>query len=54
MSQKKSVLLQLDPDIQASSFDALVAIDAGVDVLLSRSGVQESHVASLVHGMIFT
>lgn len=54
MSQKKSVLLQLDPDIQASSFDALVAIDAGVDVLLSRSGVQESHVAPLVHGLIFT
>ena len=30
---KRKVLLQLDVDPQASSFDALVAIDAGVDAV---------------------
>ena len=51
---KPRILIQLDPDSQASSFDAVVAIDAEVDHLLQYSGVQPSDVESLVHGAIFT
>ncbi len=53
MSDPK-VLLQLDPDKQASSFDALVAIDAGVDQLLQYALVEPGDVATLVHGAMFT
>ena len=36
----KKVLLQLDTEEYPSPFDAIVAHDAGVDVLLSRAGVK--------------
>ena len=48
------ILLQLDTDPQASSFDAIVALDAGVDHLLTYHGVTPNAVAGLVHGAIFT
>jgi len=48
------ILIQLDPDPQASTFDAVVAIDAGVDQLICRSAVQVEQVAGLIHGAIFT
>ncbi len=48
------ILIQLDPDKQASSFDAIVAADAGVDHLLQYSLVEPSDVAALVHGAMFT
>jgi methylenetetrahydrofolate/methylenetetrahydromethanopterin dehydrogenase (NADP+) len=48
------ILLQLDPDPHASVFDAVVAIDAGVDRLLQYSRVEPSQVQALVHGAIFT
>ncbi|GIW95303.1 MAG: MtdA bifunctional protein [Pirellulaceae bacterium] len=48
------MLIQLDSDPQASTFDAIVAVDAGVDQLLTRSGVRPNEVAPLVHGAIFT
>lgn len=51
---KAKVLLQLDPDPQASVFDAVVAIDAGIDQLLTRHRVEPSQVRDLVHGAIFT
>ena len=37
MLDKKKVLLQIDTDVHASSFDSIVAIDAGVDVVLPFS-----------------
>ncbi|MFN9343110.1 MAG: NAD(P)-dependent methylenetetrahydromethanopterin dehydrogenase [Planctomycetota bacterium] len=51
---KPKVLLQLDVDPQASSFDAFVAIDAGVEHLLQYPNVNRENVISLVHGAIFT
>ena len=51
---KPKILIQVDPDQRASSFDSIVAIDSGVDHLLVHSGVDESEVESLVHGAIFT
>ncbi len=54
MSQKPKILIQLDPDKHASAFDAVVAVDAGVDQLLQYSNVAVSDVRNLVHGSIFT
>jgi methylenetetrahydrofolate/methylenetetrahydromethanopterin dehydrogenase (NADP+) len=48
------VLIQLDTDSHASVFDAMVAIDSGVDHLLQYSAVDEESVVSLVHGAMFT
>ena len=50
----KKVLLQLDCDPQPSTFDAIVAVDAGADVLLRHGGVTVENVVSLVHGGMFT
>ncbi len=54
MSRKSKVLIQIDPDLHASTFDSIVAIDSGVDHLLIRSGVTATDVQALVHGAIFT
>jgi hypothetical protein len=51
---KKNVLIQLDGDAHASSFDAVTAIDAGVDRLLPYSGVVPEDVEGIVHGAMFT
>ena len=48
------VLIQLDPDPQPSTFDALVAIDAGVDHLLRHHAVSDDQVRDLVFGGMFT
>ncbi|MFL5850395.1 MAG: NAD(P)-dependent methylenetetrahydromethanopterin dehydrogenase [Solirubrobacteraceae bacterium] len=50
----KKVLLQLDTDQHPSPFDAIVAQDAGVDVLLSYGGVTPEAVQGLVQGAFFT
>jgi hypothetical protein len=50
----KKVLLQLDTDQHPSPFDAIVAHDAGVDVLLSQGGVTPEAVRDLVQGAFFT
>ncbi|MFM9025325.1 MAG: methylene-tetrahydromethanopterin dehydrogenase N-terminal domain-containing protein [Planctomycetaceae bacterium] len=50
----KRVLLQLDCDPQPSTFDAVVAVDAGVDVLLRHGGVTPENAVPLVHGVMFT
>ena len=50
----KKVLLQLDTDPHPSPFDAIVAYDAGVDVLLSHGGVTPEDVQDLVQGAFFT
>lgn len=48
------ILLQLDTDLMPSTFDAVVAIDAGVDHLLRHGGVTPENVTPLVHGAMFT
>jgi len=48
------VLLQLDTDRHASVFDAVVAIDAGVDHLLRHADVAPDAVRDLVYGLMFT
>ncbi len=50
----KRILLQFDTDVHASSFDAVTALDASVDHLLSYSQVNSTNVVSLVQGAIFT
>lgn len=54
MESPKKILLQLDCDPQPSTFDAVVAVDAGADVLLRHGGVTPTNVVSLVHGAMFT
>jgi hypothetical protein len=51
---KQKILLQLDSDKHPSVFDAVVAVDAGIDRLLQYGDVSEEEVESLVHGCIFT
>jgi hypothetical protein len=51
---KPKILVQLDPDPQASVFDSVVAIDAGVDHLLRHGGVTVADVRGLVYGTMFT
>ncbi|MGI9472491.1 MAG: NAD(P)-dependent methylenetetrahydromethanopterin dehydrogenase [Rubripirellula sp.] len=48
------ILIQLDSDPQPSSFDSVVAIDAGVEHLLRYGGVQVTSFVPLVHGAMFT
>lgn len=50
----KKVLLQLDTDEYPSPFDAIVAHDADVDVLLSHGGVKPEAVRGLVQDAFFT
>ena len=51
---KPKVLIQIDLDKHASSFDSLVAIDCGIDHLLTHSQVDEGELTSLIHGAMFT
>jgi methylenetetrahydrofolate/methylenetetrahydromethanopterin dehydrogenase (NADP+) len=50
----KKVLVQLDTDPHPSPFDAIVAYDAGIDVLLSHGSVAPDEVKDLVQGAFFT
>jgi hypothetical protein len=50
----KNILLQLDTDEHPSPFDAIVAHDAGVDVLLAHGGVTPEVVRGLVQDAFFT
>lgn len=54
MNQPAKILLQLDSDPQPSAFDAVVAIDSGVDFLLRHGSVTPDNVRDLVYGAIFT
>jgi methylenetetrahydrofolate/methylenetetrahydromethanopterin dehydrogenase (NADP+) len=49
----KKVLLQLDTEEHPSPFDAIVAQDAGVDVLLSHGGIEPDVVRGLVQDAFF-
>lgn len=50
----RRILIQFDCDDQPSTFDAVVAVDAGADVLLRHGRVSPDNVVGLVHGAIFT
>jgi methylenetetrahydrofolate/methylenetetrahydromethanopterin dehydrogenase (NADP+) len=50
----KKILLQLDTDEHPSPFDAIVAQDADVDVLLSHGRVKAEEVRALVQDAFFT
>jgi hypothetical protein len=50
----KKVLLQLDTEDHPSPFDAIVAHDAGVDVLLSHSNVKPESAKALAQDAFFT
>jgi hypothetical protein len=54
MSDKRTILVQLDTDPLPSVFDRVAAVDAGVDHLFSYGGVTPENVMALVHGCIFT
>jgi hypothetical protein len=53
-STKPTILVQLDTDPQPSVFDAVVAVDAGVDHLFRHGGVTPKTVRDLVYGCLFT
>jgi methylenetetrahydrofolate/methylenetetrahydromethanopterin dehydrogenase (NADP+) len=50
----KKILIQLDTDEHPSTFDAIVAHDADVDVLLRYGGVEPGAVRGLVQSAFFT
>jgi hypothetical protein len=50
----KTILIQFDTDPLPSTFDRVVAVDAGVDELFSYGGITPENVETLVHGAIFT
>ncbi len=50
----KTILIQLDTDPLPSSFDRVVAVDAGAEEIFSYGGVTPENVEPLVHGAIFT
>jgi hypothetical protein len=54
MSDKRTILLQLDTDARPSVFDRVVAIDAGADEVFSYGRVTPETLQPLVHGAIFT
>lgn len=54
MSDKSTILVQLDTDPLPSVFDRVVAVDAGAQHVFSYGGVTPQNVAPLVHGCIFT
>jgi hypothetical protein len=53
-AEKPTILVQLDTDAQPSVFDAVVAVDAGVDHLFRHGQVRPETVRDLVFGTLFT
>ena len=54
MSEKATILVQLDTDPLPSVFDRVVAVDTGAAHVFSYGGVRPDNVMPLVHGCIFT
>jgi hypothetical protein len=50
----KTILIQFDTDSHPSTFDRVVAVDAGIEHLFSYGGVTPEQVEPLVHGAMFT
>ncbi|MBX7105698.1 MAG: bifunctional NADP-dependent methylenetetrahydromethanopterin dehydrogenase/methylenetetrahydrofolate dehydrogenase [Gemmataceae bacterium] len=51
---KKKIILQIDSDQQANSFDRVVALDAGADEVFAYGAVRMDQIQAMVHGLIFT
>lgn len=51
---KPKILIHLSPDAHPSTFDSVVAIDAGVDHILNHGNVTPEQIEDLVHGAMFT
>ncbi|WP_425616963.1 NAD(P)-dependent methylenetetrahydromethanopterin dehydrogenase [Anatilimnocola sp. NA78] len=51
---KPKILIQFDSDAHASVFDAVVAVDSGIDHLLQYGSVEPAQLRDLVHGAMFT
>jgi hypothetical protein len=49
----KKILIQLDTDLHPSSFDAIAAYDAGVDIVLGFGQVTPDNLDGVVQGAIF-
>jgi methylenetetrahydrofolate/methylenetetrahydromethanopterin dehydrogenase (NADP+) len=49
----KTILIQLDTDPHASSFDAIAAYDSDVDIVLGFGGITAENLADVVQGAIF-
>ena len=49
----KKILIQLDTDLLPSSFDAIAAYDADVDVVIGYGGVTPDNLTDVVQGAIF-
>ncbi len=54
LREKPTVLFQFDADGQPSSFDQVVAVDAGAERIFPFAGVAPEDVEGIVHGAIFT
>ncbi len=54
MSDKAKILIQIDTDVNPSTFDRVVAVDAGADHVFSYGWIKPESVMPLVHGCIFT
>jgi hypothetical protein len=54
MSEKQTILVQLDTDALPSVFDRVVAVDSGAQHIFSYGGVTPANATPLVHGCIFT
>jgi len=50
----KKLLIQLDTDKRASTFDQVVAYDAGADKLIIHSEITKEEVEDIIYGAIFT
>ena len=50
----KKILIQIDSNKVPSSFDAITALDSGVDQILSYGGVMPGEVRDIVYGAMFT
>jgi len=50
----KKLLIQLDTDKRVSTFDQVVAYDAGADKLIIHSGITKEEVEDIIYGAIFT
>ena len=54
MSDKSTILIQLDTDAYPSVFDRVVAVDSGAAHTFCYGGVTPENVMAMVHGAIFT
>lgn len=52
--EKRRILIHVDTDPTASAFDAIVAIDAGVDHLLAYPAARPEQMPGIIQGAIFT